>query len=255
MKKMVFAGTAGAGKSTMTGAMADWMQDNGYEPAIMNLDPGAEQLAYDVDIDIRDWVKLQDVMSEYSLGPNGAQVAAADLVAVNMEKVLEPLEKLDADYLLVDTPGQLELFAYRQSGRVVLEKLGMGEALLVFISDPAMCRTPSAFLSSSLLFSSINFRLQLPSVHVLSKTDVLTEEEFERIMGWSQEEDSLYSDLQDENSMASKSLNLEIFRALQQLSAYSSIIPVSAKESEGLEDIYSTAQQVFEGGEDLERRN
>jgi GTPase SAR1 family protein len=254
MKKIVFLGTAGAGKSTLTAALVDWMQDNGYDAALMNLDPGVEQLNYDADIDIRDWVKLEDVMREYNLGPNGAQVAAADLIALNMNKLMEPLEQIESDYLLVDTPGQLELFAYRQSGKVVLERLGLDETMVAFISDPAMCKTPSSFVSSALLFASINFRLQVPSIHILSKTDILTEEEYERIMLWSQEEDALYSALLDEESRASKSLNTEVFRALQQLSAYSELIPVSSKEFTGLEDIYARAQGIFEGGEDLERR-
>ena len=44
-------------------------------------DPGAERVHYDPEFDVRDLVSLSDVMNEYDLGPNGAQILAADLVA------------------------------------------------------------------------------------------------------------------------------------------------------------------------------
>ena len=55
-------------------------------------------------------------MEEYELGPNGALIAASDLIAVNLNSVKEELDDLKPDYILVDTPGQLELFAFKDSG-------------------------------------------------------------------------------------------------------------------------------------------
>ncbi|MEM3851878.1 MAG: ATP/GTP-binding protein [Methanomassiliicoccales archaeon] len=254
MNKIVLAGTAGAGKSTLTAALADWMTDNGYDASVMNLDPGVDELAYDADIDIRDWVKLEEVMKEYGLGPNGAQIVASDLVALNMNKVLEPMEKLETDFLIVDTPGQMELFAYRQSGRMVVEKLGVDESVLAFVSDPAICKTPSGFLSSALLFASVNFRLPIPALNVLSKTDVVEATELERMMLWSRDDEALYSDLLDQDAKGSKPFNVELFHSLRQLGAYTELLPVSAKEYTGLEELYSRVQGIFLGGEDLERR-
>lgn len=254
MKKILFVGTAGAGKSTLTAAFDDWMHDNGHDCSIMNLDPGAEELPYEPDIDIREWVRMEDVMRDYSLGPNGAQIVAADLLALNMDKVIEPIEKLDSDYLLVDTPGQLELFAYRQSGKVVVDRLGTDETVLAFVTEPAVCRTPSGFVSSSMLFASVNFRFEVPALNLVSKTDLVPHDELDRIMQWAVEEMRLYDDLVDEDLRSAKALNLEVFKALQQVSAYSEIIPVSSKEMTGMEDVYSKVQDIFYGGEDLDRR-
>ncbi|MCL5678567.1 MAG: ATP/GTP-binding protein [Candidatus Thermoplasmatota archaeon] len=254
MRKIMFVGTAGAGKTTLTAAFQNWMHDNGHDAITLNLDPGAEKLPYQPDVDIRDWVKLDEVVKEYGLGPNGAQIAAADMLALNMEKVLEPVEKIDSDYLLVDTPGQLELFAYRQSGNVVLQKLGMDETVIAFVTDPSICKTPSGFVSSALLFASVNFRFDVPALNVLTKIDTITEEELQNIIGWSTSEERLYDDLMESDIRSAKPLSLEIFRALRDVGAYSELIAVSSEDYSGMGDIYAMAQGIFQGGEDLDRR-
>ncbi len=254
MNKIVFVGTAGAGKSTLTTAFDQWMHDNGHDCAIMNLDPGAEEMTYEPDIDIREWVRLEEVMRDYSLGPNGAQIVAADLLALNMDKLLDPIEKLDADYLLVDTPGQLELFAYRQSGKVVIDRLGADETVLAFVTEPGICKSPGGFVSSSMLFASVSFRFEIPALNIISKTDLIPSEELNRILGWATEESGLYDDLMDEDLRSAKAFSIELYKALQQVSAYSEMIPVSSKDRFGLEDIYTRIQDIFHGGEDLDRR-
>ena len=87
MNFIYFVGTAGSGKSTMVGAFKAWLEDNGIDSLTVNLDPGAEKLSYVPDIDIREWVSLDEVMAEYALGPNGAQITAADLMAMNVDKI------------------------------------------------------------------------------------------------------------------------------------------------------------------------
>ncbi|MCQ2070343.1 MAG: ATP/GTP-binding protein, partial [archaeon] len=113
MRNVYFVGTAGSGKSTMVGAFKNWLDDNEIDSITVNLDPGAERLPYVPDIDIREWISLDRVMSEYGLGPNGAQIVAADLMAVNINKISDKLDTYDTEYVLIDTPGQLELFAFR----------------------------------------------------------------------------------------------------------------------------------------------
>jgi GTPase SAR1 family protein len=55
-------------------------------------------------------------MEEYGLGPNGALIMAADLIADQVEKISKEIEELQSDIVLVDTSGQMELFAFRASG-------------------------------------------------------------------------------------------------------------------------------------------
>ena len=105
MKYIYFVGTAGSGKSTLVGAYKEWLDNIGVEAITINLDPGVDVLPYDADVDIREWVALDEVMGEFNLGPNGAQIVAADLMAVNIGKMKDVVEDLSGTYALVDTPG------------------------------------------------------------------------------------------------------------------------------------------------------
>jgi GTPase SAR1 family protein len=132
-----FVGTAGAGKTSLVGAMRQWMELKGLDCIAVNLDPGAETLPYSPEYDIREWLSLHKVMEEYNLGPNGAQIAAADIMAMRVGEIRDILEAFRSPYILIDTPGQLELFAFRKSSRLVVETLTGERSALAFLLDPA----------------------------------------------------------------------------------------------------------------------
>ena len=92
MRFLFFVGTAGSGKSTLVQAYKEWLDNADISSIIVNLDPGSDATPYEPDIDIRDWISLGSVMQQYNLGPNGAQVVAADLLTAN---VANPLTNLD----------------------------------------------------------------------------------------------------------------------------------------------------------------
>ena len=186
MKNLFFVGTAGSGKSTMVGAYRDWMDDAAVDSIIVNMDPGADTLPYEPDVDIREWISLDEVMQEYSLGPNGAQIVAADLMAVNIGKMMDVVSTYKTDYALIDTPGQLELFAFRESSEVTVRAFGRDDSMIVYLSDPSLCRTPNGFISAMTLGALVQFRLQLPMLNLLSKCDTLSEEDEQRMLDWYQ---------------------------------------------------------------------
>ena len=124
MKYIFFVGTAGSGKSTLVGAYKQWLDDQGVDSIVVNLDPGADALPYAADVDIREWINLEETMREYNLGPNGAQIVAADLMAANISKMTQIIGTYGCDYVLVDTPGQLELFAFRESSQLIVKAFG-----------------------------------------------------------------------------------------------------------------------------------
>ena len=126
MKKEIFVyfiGTAGSGKSTLTQNFKEWMNQRGLDAITVNLDPGAENLPYEPDVDIKDWISLKEIMESYELGPNGAQIAAADMLALNTSDIKESIESFKTDYVLIDTPGQLELFVFREAGKYIVQFL------------------------------------------------------------------------------------------------------------------------------------
>jgi GTPase SAR1 family protein len=250
MVNLYFVGTAGSGKSTMVYAFQQWMTLNGLDCITVNLDPGAEDVPYDPDVDIRDWVKLDEVMAQYGLGPNGAQIAAADLMAFNAADLKASVEGFRVPYVLIDTPGQIELFAFRRSSEVIMEALGREDSFLIFLADPGLAKTPSGFVSCMMLAATTHFRFDTPFLVALSKKDILKEEELERVLEWSRDSDALNYDLGQVQSSKTL-LSLELFKAMENVGVYRELTAVSATEGEGLEDIYTAIQMAFEGGDDL----
>ena len=247
-----FTGTAGAGKSTLVRAFADWMKSAGYDATVVNLDPGSEDAEDTADVDIREWVRLADLQDEYGLGPNGAQVAAADMVALKVFEVKQAVQELKSDYVLVDTPGQIELFAFREASKAIVEALSGDRSVIAFLFDPALARTPGGFVSLLMLSATLEFRFRLPLVNVLAKSDVLSAEQVAEVSGWSDEPGQLYEAVTRDVPTPDVQLSTELFRAIEVMGPLGGLVPTSAKESTGLDALYQSFQRVFGSGEDLE---
>jgi GTPase SAR1 family protein len=246
-----FIGTAGSGKSTLTATFKSWITQRGLDAITVNLDPGAERLPYEPDIDVREWISLPEVMDKYGLGPNGAQIVCADLLALQAQELKEIRSGFDADYALIDTPGQVELFAYRDASKAILEEFGTKNSLAAYMFDPFLSRSPSGFVSLFMLFTSIQFRIELPFVSILSKADLLEEDILEKIVSWSSDLNNLYEDLLASRSSMHVQSSIEFFKALEVLETQRELIPSSSESGAGMDDIYNAIQQVFFGGEDL----
>ena len=247
MRFVYFVGTAGSGKSTLVKSYRDWLGNNGIDCMTINLDPGVDMLPYDADIDIREWVALDEVMGEYNLGPNGAQIVAADLMAVNIRKITDLLDGVRTEYVLVDTPGQLELFAFRESSNVIVEAFGKEKSMVVYLSDPMLCKTSNGFVSNMVLSSLVEFRLQLPVINILTKADLMKDEDRDRMISWFENSDSLYDDLLDNDANPQTVVGMELFKAVESVGIFGQIRAVSAVENTGLEEIYSATQLEFFG--------
>jgi len=245
-------GTAGSGKSRFTWAMQRWLKERGLECVTVNLDPDAESLPYQPDVDIREWIRLADVMDQYELGPNGAQVMAADLIALRLGELQEVLETFRGPYVLVDTPGQTELFVFRESGRITMEMLAPGRSIIVFLFDPFLAKRASAFVSLMMLSATTQFRFGVPLLNVISKRDLLKGEELERITSWASSPDALEDALLQEKPDIYTQMSTDAFRVIDAMQGgMTKSYAVSNDTLEGIEDVYSYVQGVFEGGEDL----
>ncbi len=247
-----FTGTAGAGKTTFVRAFADWMKSAGYEATVVNLDPGSESTALDPAVDIREWVRLDDIEDEYGLGPNGAQIAAADMIALKIFDVKQAIDELKTDYVLVDTPGQVELFAFREASKAVVDALSGDRSQIAFLFDPALARTPGGFVSLLLLSATVEFRFRLPMINVLTKSDVLSAEQLAELGRWAEDPAELQEAVTREAPTPDVQLAAEVARAIESLGPLAGLLATSAKDGLGLEGFYQAAQRVFGGGEDLD---
>ncbi len=248
-----FVGTAGSGKSTLTHAFNEWCHKNGYDTIAVNLDPGVKRIPYSPEIDIREWISLEEVMKEYNLGPNGAQIVCADMLALNVKEIEERINEYKADYILLDTPGQLELFVFRSAGKIIIDSLGKEKSLLAFLIDPSLATTPTNFASQLMLSATTQFRLGIPLVNILTKVDMVDENMLNLILEWGKNPDRLLDDLMKSSTLYSQ-MSEGIMQIIKEMEAHTSLIPISSQTWEGMEDLYASVQNIFYGGEDLERK-
>lgn len=249
MKQIIvyFVGIAGSGKTYLTKAFSDWLELRRVDHITINLDPGADFIPYSADVDVREWFTLDDVMQKYNVGPNGAQIICSDLLVTLLNEIKFEIDLANPSFVLMDTPGQMEIFTLRESSKVMVEALGRERSAMVFLFDPVVSKTPLGFLSQLFMANSAVFRLEIPQINVLSKSDTLKEEELETILRWSQDIEYLSTFIEK------KTLSLELFHALKSSGLFRPLIPVSAINGYGLEDIYDGLQEFFYGGEDIER--
>jgi GTPase SAR1 family protein len=228
-----------------------WFELRGLDAIIVNLDPGAENLPYNPDVDIRDWISLKEVMETYELGPNGAQIACADMIALNTDDVKKSINAFKADYTLVDTPGQLELFVFREAGKYTVQFLNPEKSMICYLIDPSLAKSASGFVSQLLLSISAHFRLNQPQLNILSKADVLSKKELALIKKWSDDPDNLYGAIINEEASIYREMSEGILHLIRDFGGHTRLIPTSKKDFFGIEDVYTSIQLQFEGGEDL----
>ncbi len=245
-----FVGTAGAGKSTLVAAFDRWAKKSGLSTLLVNLDPGAEKLPYEPDIDIRETVRLSDIMEEHGLGPNGAQVAAADMIALDLTDTEEEIGSYRADITFIDTPGQVELFVFRAAGKHIVESIAPGKSVIVYLLDPFLARTASGFASQLMLAATTQFRFNEPMITVLSKADVLEEDVLETIQKWAADPEALETDVMRDEPSMNRELAALVARLLESMSHELMVIPTSAADGLGIEDLYVQIQSAVGESED-----
>ena len=251
MKTVFVSGTAGSGKSLLSSKLQDYYSKNGAFAAILNLDPGVENMPYTCDVDVRDHVDYVSIMQQYELGPNGAMVMANDLIASKIGDIQDQVDQVNPDYLIVDTPGQIELFAYRSSGRFIVDNISSDEKTNVFLFDGSLITSPVNFVSIALLATSIRLRLNLPTINVLTKTDLLGDK-LEDILQWSTNLKTLENAVSKETDGDTYSLTTNILRGLDLGGFAQGLIPISNVSGEGFLNLEGALSRVLNLGEEVE---
>ncbi|KAG2477043.1 MAG: GTPase [Nitrosopumilales archaeon] len=251
MKSIFVVGTAGSGKSLLTSKIHEYYTRNGAFSAILNLDPGVESLPYGCDIDVRDYVDIVSIMKQYDLGPNGALIMANDLIASKIDSIQDEIDKVSPDYLLIDTPGQIELFAYRTSGQFLVQNLRIDERMSIFLFDGALVTTPVNFVSIALLATSIRLRLGLPTINVLTKTDLIGEK-LKDILKWSTNLSALENAISQEVDGEAYALTTNILRGLNLGGFAQGLIPLSNVTGEGMVNLETALSRTINLGEEVE---
>jgi GTPase SAR1 family protein len=241
----------------------------------INLDPATINMPFDVSIDIRDTVNYRQVMTQHKLGPNGAIMTSLNLFVTKFDQVMAILEQRagyqhdredakeeaspkegDAakpessepamDYILVDTPGQIEAFTWSASGSIVCESLASAfPTVLCFVVDTVRCTaSPNTFMSNMLYACSMLYRTRLPLVVCFNKTDVTPHTV---CMEWMRDHEVFQQALDDmaESAGFYGSLTRSLSLVLDEFySNFANACGVSAVTGQGIPEFWETVQKA-----------
>jgi len=251
MKIVFIVGTAGSGKSLLASKIFEYYTRNGAFVGMLNLDPGVENLPYTCDVDVRDYVDIVSIMRQYDLGPNGSMIMANDLIASKIDELQSEVDNVNPDYLIVDTPGQIELFAYRASGPFFVQNLNAEQKVVMFLHDGSLLTTPINFVSIALLATSVKLRLNLPQVNVITKIDLI-QDKIKDILTWSTNMASLQDALAKESDGENYILASNLLRSLNLGGFAQGSIPISNVSGEGLANLQAALSRILNLGEEVE---
>ncbi|KAF4016503.1 hypothetical protein G4228_007958 [Cervus hanglu yarkandensis] len=246
---LLVLGMAGSGKTTFVQRLTGYLHSQGCPPYVINLDPAVHEVPFPANIDIRDTVKYKEVMKQYGLGPNGGIVTSLNLFATRFDQVMKFIEKAQnmSKYVLIDTPGQIEVFTWSASGTIITEALASSfPTIVIYVMDTSRSTNPVTFMSNMLYACSILYKTKLPFIVVMNKTDII---DHSFAVEWMQDFEAFQDALNQETTYVSN-LTRSMSLVLDEFYSSLRVVGVSAVLGTGLEELFV---QVSSATEEYER--
>ncbi|PLB42464.1 putative ATP binding protein [Aspergillus candidus] len=272
---VVCVGMAGSGKTTFMQRINAHLHSQNKIPYVVNLDPAVHSVPFESNIDIRDSINYKEVMRQYNLGPNGGILTSLNLFATKVDQIIALLEKRTApnpetptakpiEHVLVDTPGQIEVFVWSASGSIFLETLASSfPTVIAYVIDTPRTSSTSTFMSNMLYACSILYKTKLPMILVFNKTDV---QDAEFAKEWMTDFDAFQQALRQEEDTGAfgteggtggfgagsgymGSLLNSMSLMLEEFYSHLNVVGVSSMTGDGIEDFFTAVEdkrQEFE---------
>ncbi|GAA5846955.1 hypothetical protein JCM5353_002544 [Sporobolomyces roseus] len=176
---VLVTGPAGAGKSTFCASLITHAQSLGRSVHLFNLDPAADKFEYPPSIDIKDLVSLNEVMEDLELGPNGGLIYCFEYLMQNLDWLSDALGEFEDDYLIIDCPGQIELYTHipilPRLAKLLTTTMQIN-LVSVYLLESQFMEDPTKYFSGVLSAMSCMVGLEVPTVNVMSKMDLVRKE-------------------------------------------------------------------------------
>lgn len=239
---IIVLGMAGSGKTSFVKRLDSHL--NIRKPHyVINLDPAVDSVPYMSYIDIRDTVNYKEVMKQYGLGPNGGIVTSLNLFSTMFDDVLKLIAKREKeiDYIIFDTPGQIEVFNWSASGSIIAEALAATyPTIIIYVLDTVRSTNPQTFMSNMLYACSILYKYKLPFIIAMNKIDIV---DCKYAENWLQDYDEFYDALSSESTYAAN-LTRSLSLALEEFYSTIKACGVSAFTGEGMDAFMRLADEA-----------
>nr|UXY88268.1 ATP-binding protein [Cryptomonas curvata] len=171
-------GSPGSGKTSFCFAMKQIIYSAEDFPLFINLDPGNKISLSDFDINIQELINSDEIIPELNIGPNGSLLYSIEYFEKNSDwfesKFKYFLNNVRRYHFLFDFPGQIELFTHHLSIRNFIKKILSINIKLVglTLTDSFFFKDKSSRNSLLLVCIIIMLNIELPHIHLLSKSDL-----------------------------------------------------------------------------------
>lgn len=188
-------------------------------------------------------VNYKNVMKQYNLGPNGGILTSLNLFATRFDQVVALCSKErdpPLEYIVADTPGQIEIFTWSASGAIISEAFASEfPTVIAYVMDTPRCSSPQTFISNMLQACSIIYKTRLPLILVFNKTDVCSHE---FVVEWMKDFDAFSAALDADPSFSasfSRSLSLVLEEFYENIPS----VGVSAATGQGMSSFFDLVKQ------------
>ncbi|KAJ1916119.1 hypothetical protein H4219_003955 [Mycoemilia scoparia] len=221
---------------------------------LVNLDPAAEAFDYQPAIDIKELITLEDVMDEMDYGPNGGLVYCFEFLVENMDWFEEQIGEYEDDYLIIDCPGQIELYTHIPIMREIthtLHRIGFN-IVGVYCLESQFVEDTSKYFAGVMSATSAMFNLEIPHLNVMTKMDLVSSEQ-QKLMDRYFDPDPLLLSDEASKQMGQRyhDLNLALARLIDDFSMVS-FLPLNIKDEDSIAYVLSHADNALQWGEDQE---
>ncbi|EPZ33082.1 ATP binding domain-containing protein [Rozella allomycis CSF55] len=170
-------GPAGNGKTTLCSTLIEYLQNSKRSVHLVNLDPAADYFEHiEPSIDIKDLVTVDEVMQECNYGPNGGLLYCYELLFDNVDWLQEQIGGYSEDFLIVDCPGQIELYTHVPYMKQVIDLFQNKFNYRVcgaYCMESSFVVDPSKYFSGVLCAMSAMIQLEIPYINVMTKMDLM----------------------------------------------------------------------------------